>query len=199
MKKLALSVFGAIALSSIANAAIIYDFQGATNVGGGVFEYTYNARLQGDQKIDSTLGRNFSVLYDFAGFTGLYTIGNIAAGLSVVPVTEMVTTPQPTSQLVTDLANVTNLRAEITGTFNAAADAIIFTVVARSTGPATSLNKQSAQAVKDVPGDLSNNTLTGNTVNVEGPGSAAVPEPGTFALLGSSMLFAGVFARRFRK
>jgi len=104
--------------------------------------------------------------------------------------------PQPTFQAVPDSGSVMNVRTEITGTFDFPIQANIYRVdVISSVGPFTMLLNQSAQAVKDVPGDPSNNTLSGNSVMVEGPNP--VPEPTTLLLIGSGL--AGLSAVRRRR
>ena len=176
-------------------ASIIYNFEGVTPVGAN-FQYSYLAQLSADQKIDTSLGRNFGVIYDFAGLISA-TSTALVAGITVATVQEATTVPQPSFQAVPD-SSVLNIRTEITGTFESASLADIYRVLAVSSiGPATMLITQSAQAVKDVPGDPSNNTLSGNSVMVEGPNP--VPEPGTLLLIGSGLVGLGIIRRRRNK
>src|SRR5512132_1355081 len=135
-------------------ASIIYNFEGVTPVGSN-FSYSYLAQLSSDQKIDTSLGRNFGVIYDFAGLISA-TSTVLVAGVTVATVTEATTVPQPTFQAVPDSAGFLNIRTEMTGSFNSGVLVDLYRVVAvSSVGPATQLINQSAQAVKDVPGDPS--------------------------------------------
>ena len=177
-------------------ASIIYNFEGVTPVGPN-FSYSYVAQLSSDQKIDTSLGRNFGVIYDFAGLISA-TSTALQAGITVATVTEGTTTPQPTFQAVPDAAGVLNIRTEVTGAFNSGVLVDLYRVVAvSSNGPLTMLLNQSAQAVKDVPGDPSNNTLSGNSVMVEGPNP--IPEPTTLLLIGSGLAGLGAIRRRNKK
>ena len=197
MKKLVLAAVLMVVMGlgmTGAEASIIYDFQGVTPVGSN-FMYTYVAELSADQKIQTSLGRNFGVIYDVAGLISA-TSTALVGGISVSTVTELTTVPQPTFQAVPDSGSVMNVRTEITGTFDSPVLANIYRVdVISSVGPFTMLLNQSAQAVKDVPGDPSNNTLSGNSVMVEGPNP--VPEPTTLLLIGSGL--AGLSAVRRRR
>lgn len=177
-------------------ASIIYNFEGVTPVGSN-FSYSYLAQLSSDQKIDTSLGRNFGVIYDFAGLISA-TSTVLVAGVTVATVIEATTVPQPTFQAVPDSAGLLNIRTEMTGSFNSGVLTDIYRVVAvSSVGPLTMLLNQSAQAVKDVPGDPSNNTLSGNSVMVEGPNP--VPEPTTLLLIGSGLAGLGAVRRRIKK
>jgi len=196
MKKLVLAAVLMVVMGlgmTGAEASIIYDFQGVTPVGSN-FMYTYVAELSADQKIQTSLGRNFGVIYDVAGLISA-TSTALVGGISVSTVTELTTVPQPTFQAVPDSGSVMNVRTEITGTFDFPIQANIYRVdVISSVGPFTMLLNQSAQAVKDVPGDPSNNTLSGNSVMVEGPNP--VPEPTTLLLIGSGLVGLGAARRR---
>ena len=175
-------------------ASIIYNFEGVTTVGPN-FQYSYLAQLSADQKVDTSLDRNFGVIYDFAGLISA-TSTALVGGITVATVVESTTVPQPTLQVVADDSAVLNIRTEITGAFNSDTLVGIYRVVAvSSVGPATMLLTQSAQAVKDAPGTPSDDTLAGNSVMVEGPN--AVPEPATLFLVGSGV--AGLAAVRSRR
>jgi len=179
-----------------AEASIIYNLESITPVGSN-FQYSYLAQLSSDQKVDTSLGRNFGVIYDFAG---LMTASSVALqpGITVATFTEATTVPQPTFQSVPDSASVLNIRTEISGAFNSDVLVDLYRVIAvTNVGPFTMLINQSAQAVKDVPGDPSNNTLSGNSVKVEGPNP--VPEPTTLLLIGSGLAGLGALRRRNKK
>jgi hypothetical protein len=67
----------------------------------------------------------------------------------------------------------------------------------RRVGPPVLGPFQSGQSVKNVPGDASNNTITGNTAQIEGPASV-VPEAGTLLLVATAVVGLGGYARRRR-
>jgi len=184
--------------TSVGEASIIYHFDGVTTVSPGVFEWAYSAHLAADQKINSALGRNFGVLYDFQGLIpGTFTSVAVAPGITVSSVAEAVTSPQPVFQAVPDDAGVMNLVTNINGSFTppGPGDVVLYRVIARSLLSLSALTLQSGQDVKNVPGDPSDNTLAGNSVRVPGP-TGAVPEPTTLLLIGSGLLGIGVVQRR---
>ncbi|MBX9603098.1 MAG: PEP-CTERM sorting domain-containing protein [Bryobacteraceae bacterium] len=199
MKKSTLTVLLLALVCQSASAAIIYELANTSAVTGG-FEYTYNARLQGDQLIDTSVGRNFAVVYDFNGYIpGSASAINFVAGLSGTIFVENITSPNPIFQAPPDSAALSNIRVELNGTANFPTATTIYQLVLRSTlGPGGPQVPQSGQALKDAPGDPTDRTLTGNSVFVEGPAVNPIPEPATFAFMGTGLIGLGLLARRRR-
>jgi PEP-CTERM motif len=193
MRKAALVVAFVLALTTPANASIIYLLTSVAPVGPN-FAWTYTARMSADQKIDSAIGPNFGTIFDFLGAVSV-TDAELVAGITVTSALEATST-HAVSQANPDNPGIPNVRSSITGSANFAVDTSIYTVTIVSTvGPPGAVGPpQEAQAIKDAPGTASNNTLTGNTVSVEAP-TTAVPEPGTLLLLGTSLAGLGGYAR----
>jgi PEP-CTERM motif-containing protein len=198
MKQALMVLVCVLALVTGAHASMIYALVGggATPLGGGNFQWEYSAQLSDDQKLDST---SFGVVYDFPGFVSA-TSTALVGGITVSTVTELTTSPQPVNQSVGDSATLTNIRTNVTGTFDGAGLTPVYLVDIISTidGAPSLLVMQSAQALKDAPGDASDNSLTGNTARIEGP-STVVPEPSTLFLLGSGLAFVGRRLHRGRQ
>ena len=197
MKQALMVLVCVLALVTGAHASMIYDLVGGapTPVGGGNFQWEYSVQLSDDQKLNST---SFGVVYDFPGFVSA-TSTALVAGISVSTTPELITSPQPINQSVADSATEMNVRTTMTGSFNGAGLTPVYLVdIISSIGGDPVLIVQSAQALKDAPGDVSDSTLAGNTVMIEGP-SAVVPEPSTLFLLGSGLAFVGRRLHRGRR
>jgi hypothetical protein len=193
MKKTLIALMGLMAASS-AQASIIYLFQSVTPVGSS-FDWKYTAQLSADQKINTATSPAFAVVFDFLGATSAST-SSVVAGLTVSTVLENLTASQPFAQSVADSASIPNIRTILTGTFSASANTVLYTIDIVSTVGSNGQHfiMQSAEALKNAPGDPADNSVTGNTALIAGPSaSTSTPEPATTALLGLGLVGAGLF------
>src|ERR1039458_3654731 len=160
----------ALAVSGVANAGIIYNLTGVT-ANGANFDWKYNAQLSADQQL-ATGAADFAVVYDFLNVLGA-SVSNVASGLTIATsdvILENLTSPQPTLQNVPDSASFENVRVVIHGALIPTGLTVIYTLdILTPDGNRGNLVYQSGQAEKYVPGDQSNGTASGNTVQIEGP------------------------------
>jgi hypothetical protein len=195
-----LSLLPALALIAVsAQASIIYTFEGMTPSGTpGQNDFTYLAQLSADQRINDAVGPNFGVVFDIDGFVSAFAT-SLVSGVTVTTSVENLTSPQPAGTSAPDDAALPNVRTNIAGSFTGSGLTSLYTVVITSTLDATTLGFQSAQAVKFAPGDLSDNTLSGNRVMIELPTTSPasdVPEPGTMCLVGLALAGVASLKRR---
>lgn len=195
MKRLLLAGAVSLAVASAAHAAIVPTLQSVTPVGGD-YEFDYQGTLVGDQglKAGSKL-----VIFDFAG----YVIGSVSSVDPNFVATVQNTTPGlilPPGSV--DNPAVPNLVFTWIGpNFHASGGPFAdfnFAFKALSKYKALALSVFSAVAVKNNGiGPGGTGTLTLNTGFITVP--AAVPEPGTWALMISGFGLMGAVLRRRRR
>lgn len=175
MKKLLLAAAAVLCTATAAHASIIPVLMSVTQE-GDLFRYSYQGTLAGDQGV--TQGSKL-VIFDFAGFAGGFQVPSSFISAS----TEMSSGMFAPGQ--TDDPNVTNLVFTWNGpdfhTSGGPLDSVDFNgLSALSTYNGTGLDGFAALAVKN---NEAAGSLTVNAGSVLVPISAAVPEPGSWALM----------------
>jgi hypothetical protein len=175
---------------------------------GGCYLYTYELSLAPKTQltpVGEQVELQLLVIYDFAGFTGYYdsTLFELIATPLVGPTGPQTTppdTPYATFPLAPDPADnpaIQNLVFQYIGggTLEGALDDFEFLSI-ESTFNLVTVDNFRGQGSKNVPGDPSDEDAIGTFGSVEVP--TAIPEPSTYAMLGSALLGLGLL-RRFGK
>lgn len=183
------------AFGSSANAAIVVSSTTTSAVAGGT-QYQYVFTLQADQNMRQTcsgvcaLTNDYVVLYDFAGYIAASaSVTSLLAGRTFTLNVENTST-QPPNQAVTDNATLANFRVSLTGggdVLGSGTGVDLFRLTATSSLlPGSNNLFYSAQAQNKALTTTAGNTnfASGPTTNPTPPG---VPEPSTFALLGTGV------------
>jgi hypothetical protein len=194
-----------VMVSGVASASIIYNYQSTTLITSGPdagdYNWQYIAQLSSDQQLSSA-ATDFAVVFDFEGVVGASTFGG-APGLTMDTILQDTTTPQPYGTIVPDDPSIENVVTSISGNLIPTGLTKLYTIDIVSTfGLEGTLADQSAQAEKYSPGEPSNGTVSGNTVEIEAPSTIVVggtPEPATFALMGGALICLGSFRKRYSK
>lgn len=181
---------GVAVLSQGAQASIIYNYLGVTPTGSD-FTYSYDAFLSADQKVDTTQNSSFATIIDFGTLISS-SLSNVLAGTSFTVTTSFVG-PAAANQNPFDDPNILNVTvtADPGSMANPGVSTRLYTVdLVSPVGPNTKLVFQDAEATKNAPGTLSDNTPSGNTVSIEGPiaSGVATPEPASMMMIGSGLL-----------
>jgi hypothetical protein len=173
MKKLLLAAAAVLCTASAAQASIIPVLTSVTPE-GGLFRYSYQGTLAGDQGV--TQGSKL-VIFDFAGFSGGFQVPNPFITASTELFSGMTAPGQTDDPTIANLVFTWN-GPDFNATGGPFTDVDFNGLSALSTFSGTRLDGFAALAVKnnEVPG-----TLTINAGSVLVP--SAIPEPASWALM----------------
>jgi hypothetical protein len=164
----------------------------------GISTYSYDLHLGPGEKLDTTVGSQFVVVYDFFGLITQNPFLNSAAttaagGVFTAPIVPPKSGPIANKQAPADDATVPNLLYTYSGGVisnpSGSPDLLLGSFSATSTQSLTTLDDFSGQATL-----ISSGGLFGNTGTTTVPG--IIPEPGSMVLLGTGLLGLASLARR---